>query len=194
MNYQNGAAVPSIGRSIAMKTLFQLLFLFAWLLAFPCKAQYHFDHARRISTAEGLPSDVVNAFAEDRYGFVWIGTGKGLCRYDGSQVFQVKPSAPDSVFLPSESIRSLFCKGDSLFIGTEKGLSILDLKSWHFKNVDPSRSRPDLDQNIRDRFFVRDIYEDRQGDLWLAPAFEGFVRWDTRADRLDYFPLTYSEA
>lgn len=38
---------------------------------------------RRITTADGLPSNNVHAMLQDRYGFVWIGGTNGLSRYDG---------------------------------------------------------------------------------------------------------------
>ena len=38
---------------------------------------------RRVSSADGLPSNKVNDIAQDSLGFVWMATGNGLCRYDG---------------------------------------------------------------------------------------------------------------
>ena len=39
--------------------------------------------ARRVSSADGLPSNTVNDMAQDSLGYVWMATGNGLCRYDG---------------------------------------------------------------------------------------------------------------
>ena len=39
----------------------------------------------QLTTAEGLPSDYVNCVFEDSKGYLWVGTDKGACRYDGRQ-------------------------------------------------------------------------------------------------------------
>ncbi len=39
-----------------------------------------------LSVKEGLPEYTVNKIAQDHYGYLWLGTGRGLARYDGSEV------------------------------------------------------------------------------------------------------------
>ncbi|MFY0446561.1 two-component regulator propeller domain-containing protein [Xanthomonas codiaei] len=48
---------------------------------------------RRFGPAEGLPSRMVLALAQDRQGYVWAATSDGLARYDGIglQVWQHDP-------------------------------------------------------------------------------------------------------
>ena len=41
---------------------------------------YYFEH---YTTYEGLPSNTIHCTYQDRFGFVWIGTRDGLCRFDG---------------------------------------------------------------------------------------------------------------
>ena len=43
---------------------------------------------RALSTANGLPSNVIEALHEGKSGFIWIGTPQGLVRYDGLQFKQ----------------------------------------------------------------------------------------------------------
>jgi len=41
---------------------------------------YYFEH---YTTYEGLPSNTIHCTYQDRFGFVWVGTRDGLCRFDG---------------------------------------------------------------------------------------------------------------
>src|SRR5262245_22207344 len=71
-----------------------------------------------VTIFHGLPSDRVNAIAEDSRGLLYFGTDNGLVRYDGRNVETI----PDAGSLPSARILSL--KLDSrgiLWIGTDRG-------------------------------------------------------------------------
>lgn len=71
-----------------------------------------------VTLFHGLPSDSVNAIAEDAQGILWFGTDNGLVRYDGRNVAAV----PGQASLPSRRILALQldARGD-LWIGTEGG-------------------------------------------------------------------------
>ena len=51
------------------------------------------------SVADGLPSSTVYRLAQDRDGFIWIGTHDGLARYDGVsfRVLRNDPAEPRSI-------------------------------------------------------------------------------------------------
>ena len=71
-----------------------------------------------VTLFHGLPSDRVNAIAEDANGMMWFGTDNGLVRYDGRNV----EAAPGEALLPSRRVLAL--KLDSrgnLWIGTDAG-------------------------------------------------------------------------
>ncbi|MCI0660163.1 MAG: hypothetical protein L0220_03730 [Acidobacteria bacterium] len=77
-----------------------------------------------VTIFHGLPSDRVNAIAEDARGLLYFGTDNGLVRYDGRNVETI----PDAGSLPSPRILSL--KLDSrgvLWIGTDRGAA-------HYRN------------------------------------------------------------
>ena len=69
----------------------------------------------------GLPQNTVQALAQTRDGFVWLGTEVGLARFDGNsfQVFD-RNSSPA---LPGNDVRCLLAAKDgTLWIGTSEGL------------------------------------------------------------------------
>lgn len=85
----------------------------------------------------GLPGDTVFSFAQDRQGFVWIGTTNGLARFDGYHTHIFTPlGTPDS--LPDSIIRALYADPDAdvLWVGTQvAGLARLDLRTQTFQPV-----------------------------------------------------------
>ncbi|HCW05754.1 MAG TPA: hypothetical protein DGG95_00105, partial [Cytophagales bacterium] len=54
-----------------------------------------------ISVDEGLSQSSVNSIYQDKKGFLWIGTGDGLNRYDGKQIKIFK--APVDINEPSNA-------------------------------------------------------------------------------------------
>ena len=56
---------------------------------------------RHLTTNEGLSQITVNSIYIDEYGFVWIGTRDGLCRYNGNDIktFKLQKGNPNSLFL-----------------------------------------------------------------------------------------------
>jgi len=71
-----------------------------------------------VTLFHGLPSDRVNAIAEDASGVMWFGTDNGLVRYDGRNV----EPAPGEASLPSRRILALNLDArGNLWIGTDAG-------------------------------------------------------------------------
>ncbi len=91
--------------------------LLVWLLqAFPVLALP--SHGVRMTTVDGLPSNVVHQIVEDRKGYLWFATGDGLARYDGSgfRIWRMEHGLADNV------VRSLALDArDQLWIGTGNG-------------------------------------------------------------------------
>ncbi len=59
--------------------------ILALFLLFGIKSQSQKIFFEQLTTAEGLPSDYINCVFEDSKGYLWVGTDKGACRYDGRQ-------------------------------------------------------------------------------------------------------------
>lgn len=95
------------------------IFFFCFLFSVSNNAQK--INFKNYSIINGLPqSDVVDA-VQDAVGYIWFATqGGGVARFDGNdfEVFSQKNG------LISNFTNSLFIKNDSLFIGTNNGLSI----------------------------------------------------------------------
>src|SRR5262249_19973739 len=75
-----------------------------------------------VTLFHGLPSDRVNAIAEDADGVLWFGTDYGLVRYDGRNV----ETPNEAALLPSRRILALKLDHHGrLWIGTDAGAARL---------------------------------------------------------------------
>ncbi|HEX5122894.1 MAG TPA: two-component regulator propeller domain-containing protein [Rhodanobacteraceae bacterium] len=121
--------------------------------------------------AEGLPSSTVYRLAQDRDGFIWIGTYDGLARYDGVsfRVFRNDPAEPRSIggnrlkTLLIDSKGQLWCGGDG------SGLNRLDADGEHFTHW--KHTPNDLKTLGNDD--IRAIAEDASGTIWAGTYLGG---------------------
>ncbi len=161
------------------------------------QAQYRFNNYKKLTIEDGLPSNYVFDIAEDSQGFIWLATANGLVRYDGSKFTKVEKIAADSMHLLSDYIVSLLVRGDSLWVGTKDGLSILNRTSGQISNhvLDRDHFKKDYGAGeIERRYFISDVVEDRQKNVWLAPAFGGFVKWDRQKKEFIHYPVFPDES
>lgn len=64
---------------------FLLLMLNALCFSFyPASTQTLKDNFRLYTSADGLPSNQLTALAQDRYGYLWIGSMQGISRFNGT--------------------------------------------------------------------------------------------------------------
>ena len=92
------------------------------------KCQPIFSDFENIGVDEGLSQSSVFALYQDKEGFIWIGTGDGLNRYDGKQIKTYKAPVDLSTTSNSNLIRGNLaedCNGN-IWYTTENGLYVLD--------------------------------------------------------------------
>ena len=113
---------------------------------------------RNYSVADGLCANTVWAIAQDNKGYMWFGTKDGLSRFDGYQFKTYHFDEEDSLSIGSNWVSAIFsCDADSSWIGTEKGMYILDLAHERFHFFKPIGKR-----------HVFDMLRDRKGNIWIA--------------------------
>jgi signal transduction histidine kinase/ligand-binding sensor domain-containing protein len=123
----------------------------------------------------GLPQNTVQALAQTKDGFVWLGTEAGLVRFDGNsfQVFD-KNTLPGQggPALPGNDVRCLLAAKDgALWVGTSEGLA-----RWKDGVVAAFTTKQGLPGNNVER-----ILETGEGELW-ANTDQGMARFS-----LDHF-------
>ncbi len=97
---------------------------------------------KHIDTKKGLLPGTVNTIIQDKAGYIWFGTSRGLCRYDGHS-FTVYTASSGQHPLPSDKITALYSDSyDNLWIGTENGLCRMDTQRtelFHYHSSDQSQ-------------------------------------------------------
>ena len=101
-----------------------------------------------ITTSEGLPSNTIGAIKKDSSGFIWLGTGAGLCRFDGCEIKTYPVLAGDDIW----SIEEL--DTDTLLIGTVSGFKYFSRKTNEVFVLDIPSTIVKAIKKIDDRRFL----------------------------------------
>ena len=127
-----------------------------------------------------IPRGVVSAVAQDRTGFLWLGTGDGLVRYDGHR-FRPQGRIGDNGKMQSLGfVRTLLPTRDGrLWIGTESdGLASYDPLSERVR-LHPIGTTPG-----GPALTVRALAEARDGTLWVGSMGDGLTHFDPATERV----------
>ena len=174
------------------------------LLARPARAQQVF--LRQFGPTEGLRAPFIYALAQDRQGYLWLGTGDGLVRYDGSRFvsFTQKDGLAEDFVV---SLRTDPATG-YLWVGHyQGGISVKKTAGGPFQQATrtavpaglalPADGPPPADTTAIGRYLRRYrlrlpagttiscLLEDREGNAWLGTAGQGLWRHSDRHLRLE---------
>ncbi|MDA3944165.1 MAG: triple tyrosine motif-containing protein [Bacteroidetes bacterium] len=146
-----------------------LLMLIVLFSIFEVKAQnaestLYFDRilSENVRIEKGLSQNTLNTMIQDSDGFMWFGTWDGLNRYDGYDflIFNKEHG------LTNENIRAIYQKNDTLWIGTEEGLNLLEMSTNRITNfLSDEHDTTSLTNN-----WINHIYEDHNGTIWISTA------------------------
>jgi ligand-binding sensor domain-containing protein/signal transduction histidine kinase len=107
---------------------------------------------------DGLPDQTIQDFAQSTDGSLWIATKIGLMRFDGVR-FAMFDRGPAAAALERGVNCLLVSRDGSLWIGTEGG-GLVRLRSGSFQRYSTAGGVANE--------FVRAIYEDRNGEIWMG--------------------------
>lgn len=88
---------------------------------------------QNLGSKDGITYSAVRDIVQDKKGYIWIATLKGLNRYDGYDIKQYYKSEDG---LPSNCIEKILpLDNNSLLLGTDEGLCIYDMLTEEFINI-----------------------------------------------------------
>jgi PAS domain S-box-containing protein len=131
------------------------------------------------SVEEGLPTNAIKDVCEDSDGFIWIATDEGVSKFDGETFTNYLRS------LPSHYIKRLYrTRDDRLLIVSDFGVSVVENQ-----RIPLLLEGSDV-QKEGALFYPKDIYEDRDGDLWISEP-NAVVRYDGTSLTRYFFDEAY---
>lgn len=112
---------------------------YAYIIIFTFSSLYssaqNLKRFRSIDTKKGLSHTDATCFVQDENGFVWIGTYKGLNRYDGYNVKQFNYQSAKNANVNDNRISSLKKQGKYLWVGSENGIHYFDTEFLKYRNI-----------------------------------------------------------
>lgn len=123
----------------------------------------------RLDRDDGLSNNTVSAIAEDRRGFIWLGTYSGLNRYDGKTFHIYRHDPLDDESVPHNQINALHVDRQGvLWLGTFGGLSRYVPEENNFRRfLGLTAEGTEIDA----------LAEDAAGEIWAATS-NGLARVD----------------
>ncbi|HQX45146.1 MAG TPA: two-component regulator propeller domain-containing protein [Saprospiraceae bacterium] len=136
----------------------------------------------RFLVTDGLNSNDVYTLLEDNEGKIWIGTGAGLCLYDGKTFVKIQIPLPKNLppnknpyYRNSQWVYSIMqAKSGKLWFVTIDGVYVYDGKSFSLFKINEA-TNGFLTSNDK----VERILEDKAGNIWFGGRTnEGVYRYD----------------
>ncbi|MDO7848484.1 two-component regulator propeller domain-containing protein [Hymenobacter sp. M29] len=137
-------------------------------------ADFRFEH---LTVDQGLSHSDAMAVTQDRDGFIWVGTNRGINRYDGYQLKSYKLPINPRNGLPSNRIKVLFtAPNGQLWVGAERaGLMRYDPDHDRFSSLGEQQV-PGPDRNRARELAQCDVTAlatDSQHRLWVGTQQRG---------------------
>lgn len=143
-------------------------------------------HYKATSTDAGTGINKIITLYKDLQGNMWAGSLGGLAVWyrDGGQAVFTN-GAPGSI--SDNIVRAIYQPSpDKLYVGTEKGLNILDTRTQTFTAYTHKTNDP---HSISDNA-VYSIYPDREGGTWVGTFFGGLNYFSDKGSRFELYYAT----
>jgi len=129
----------------------------------PVAGQLPGPPSRALNTTDGLVNNAIQAIAQDRQGFLWLGTQDGLSRYDGSTFRTFRADARRPGTLVGNFVRAVAADPvrGGLWVGTGSGLCRYNPRTEQFAPI-PTGYPPGTN------YFVHAVLADKAGRVWAG--------------------------
>jgi ligand-binding sensor domain-containing protein/serine phosphatase RsbU (regulator of sigma subunit) len=163
-----------IHKKVNINTIGILSFLFTSLRVF--SQEYTF---RNYNSAEGLPQSYIYSIIQDERGYLWVGTGDGLSRYNGFifENFTTKDSLADNF------ITCGITGKECLWFGHLNGrISYYDGKKFYAVKTSKQNLSP-----------VTHLAKSPKGDVWASTNADGLLKLDKKQESISHYLFANQE-
>jgi ligand-binding sensor domain-containing protein/signal transduction histidine kinase len=140
-----------------------------------------FVHGNVFTSEQGLSQNNASSVVKDRNGFIWVGSGDGLNRFDGYSFIPFSHSDSDSTSISNNVIRDLLLDSKGrLWVGTYNGLNLYSDEKETFRKF---LANPADDNSISQNTILC-LLEDKSHNLWVG------TYWGLNKINLETFTIT----
>jgi signal transduction histidine kinase/ligand-binding sensor domain-containing protein/DNA-binding response OmpR family regulator len=138
--------------------------------------QFRFE---QITVDQGLSHSDAMCVVQDKEGFIWVGTNKGINRYDGYEIRRYDLSLDDQTGISANRIRSMHvASSGALWVGVERaGLFWYDALHDRFLPIAQMPGANQLPEivNFLSSTNVMSIVSDKHNRLWVGTQRHGVI-------------------
>jgi two-component sensor histidine kinase len=165
------------------------------LCCFPFTGHSQFEAKEFASynTSNGLSDNNVTAITQDRFGYMWIGTEKGLNRFDGLNFKQYHSEKNKESLASDEILKLKWIDSNNLAVITRHGLNIFNIQSMKQKNL---LIPAGIFKHAEKVNTTRDILTDTEGNYYIVTR-SGFYHFNAKMElvfRYDDYSPEHAEA
>ena len=171
-----------------MKRLFALLVM-CLILAIASAGVIPDMKFRRLDTREGLSNSMVSSILRDSRGYVWLGTGYGLNRYDGYRIRTYFSYDKDTTSLRNNRVDEIQeGYGGRLWLKQGMNYTVYDPVT---EKVDRTPARWLSQQGIIGS--IESIHLDSKKNYWVKTYEDGFYYYDPVSKNLKHLQFGYKD-
>lgn len=142
---------------------------------------------QHLTLREGLADNFATSITQDKSGFMWIGTVKGLTRFDGRNCRNFTRQAGNPQSLSHRVVRSVMtARNGTLWVGTQRGLNRYNPATQLFRRY--SFERFGANGNI-----ISKLAETPDGIIWCGTK-DGLIRFDPVSGRARHLRIPADSA
>ena len=166
----------------------RLTFFFLFIIAIAAEASVIPDMKfRRLNTREGLSNSMVNCIYRDSQGYVWLGTGYGLNRYDGYRIRTYFSYDKDTTTLRNNRVDEIQeANGGRLWLKQGMNYTLYDPVT---EKVDRTPGRWLASQGIKGG--VEHLHLDSKKNYWIKTYEDGFYYFNPVTKNLKHISFGY---
>lgn len=148
-------------------------------------AQRFNEQFTRIDNEQGLLPGNVNDIVQDKYGFLWIGTESGLCRYDGYEFLLYRNEKDNPKSISHNNIFSLLKDNNEIiWIATlGGGLNKFNITNGTFKRY----LHNPADNNSISHNIVFKVFKDSKNRIWISTLGGGLNLFNPKTEKFKAF-------